>query len=115
MKTDFTDVPAPYFETHLFCCVNQRAEGHSRGCCSSKGSEAIRDYLKSRAKALGIPNIRVNASGCLDRCELGPTIVIYPEGVWYRCPTKEDAERILQEHVIGKTLVKDLMLTPEMK
>ena len=53
------------------------------------------------AKALGITDIRINKSGCLERCELGPTMVIYPEGVWYHSCTPDVLERIIQEHLIG--------------
>lgn len=58
---------------------------------------------------------RVNTAGCLDRCELGPTIVIYPEAVWYACKTIEDAEEILQEHVIKGGRVSRLLLPDEPK
>ena len=77
--------PKPYYDAHVFCCTNRRPAGHPRGCCAEKGSEALRDYMKGRAKDLGLKNVRINSAGCLDRCELGPTVVIYPEGVWYAC------------------------------
>nr|WP_298690705.1 (2Fe-2S) ferredoxin domain-containing protein [uncultured Dongia sp.] len=105
--------PAPYFETHVFCCVNERPAGHKRGCCKSRGAEPLRNYMKARAKELGITNIRVNQSGCLDRCELGPTMVIYPEGIWYSYHTVEDAEEILQRHLLKGERVERLMLQPE--
>jgi len=107
--------PAPYFETHIFCCVNERPAGHKRGCCKSRGAEPLRNYMKARAKELGIANIRVNQSGCLDRCELGPTMVIYPEGIWYSYHTVEDAEEILQRHLLNGERVERLMLQPEDK
>ena len=66
--------------------------------------------MKARAKELGLEKVRINASGCLDRCEHGPTMVIYPEGVWYRCETLEDMEEVLQVHVIGGGRVDRLML-----
>src|SRR6185295_10823632 len=93
--------PAPYYEAHVFCCVNERPEGHPRGCCKRKGSERLRNYLKARAKELG-----------LDGCELGPTMVIYPEQVWYSYHSIEDAEEILQTHLIGGKRVERLMLQP---
>lgn len=62
---------------------------------------------------MGIEGIRINASGCLDRCELGPTMVIYPEGVWYRCASREDIDEILQAHLIEGGRVARLMLQPE--
>ncbi|WP_374310877.1 ferredoxin [Dongia sp.] len=107
--------PAPYFETHVFCCVNERPAGHKRGCCKSRGAEALRNYMKARAKELGLENIRVNQSGCLDRCELGPTMVIYPEGIWYSYHSVEDAEEIIQRHLIKGERVERLMLQPEDK
>lgn len=70
----------------------------------------MRNYMKARAKELGLADVRVNASGCLDRCELGPTVVIYPEGIWYTCRTIEDAEEILQTHLVGGGRVDRLML-----
>jgi (2Fe-2S) ferredoxin len=107
------DDPAPYFETHIFCCVNERPIGHKRGCCKNRGAEKLRNYMKARTKELGIENIRVNQSGCLDRCELGPTMVIYPEGIWYSYHTVEDAEEIIQRHLIEGGRVERLMLQPE--
>ena len=105
--------PAPYYRCHVFCCVNERAPGHPRGCCAEKGSPALRDHLKARAKALGLDGVRVNASGCLDRCELGPTMVIYPEGVWYRYGDVRDLEEILGVHIAAGGRVPRLMLHPE--
>ena len=104
--------PAPYYEAHVFCCVNERPEGHPRGCCKRKGSERLRNYLKARAKELGLDGVRVNQSLCLDRCELGPTMVIYQEQVWYSYNSIEDAEEILQTHLIGGKRVERLMLQP---
>ena len=66
--------------------------------------------MKARAKELGLERVRVNASGCLDRCELGPTMVIYPEGVWYRYETLEDVDEILDIHLGGKGRVRRLLL-----
>lgn len=107
--------PAPYYQAHVFCCVNERPDGHPRGCCKSKGAEKLRNYLKARAKELGLEDIRVNQSGCLDRCELGPTVVIYPEGIWYSINSIEDAEAVLQQHLIGGRRVEHLLLRPEDK
>ena len=105
--------PAPYYRRHVFCCVNERPDGHPRGCCKAKGSERLRNYMKARAKEFGLSDVRINNSGCLDRCELGPTMVIYPEGVWYTCRTTEDVDEILKTHVIGGGRVAHLMLRPE--
>ena len=90
------DVPPPYYRCHVFCCVNERPTGHQRGSCSRRGSVRLRNYMKARAKELGLADVRINASGCLDRCELGPTMVIYPDGVWYHYETLADVDEILE-------------------
>jgi len=103
--------PPPFYRVHIFVCCNRRPDGHPRGSCAARGSEALRDYMKARAKELRIPGIRVNQAGCLERCEFGPSMVIYPEGVWYSPKTKADIDAILAEHVIGGGRVHRLMLT----
>ncbi len=102
--------PALYFDAHLFVCCNRRPDGHKRGSCAAKGSEALRDYMKVRAKELGIARLRVNMAGCLDRCELGPCVVIYPEGVWYKIETRADVDAVLETHVRDGKRVDHLLL-----
>ena len=103
--------PPPYYEAHVFVCCNRRPDGHRRGSCAAKGSEGLRDYMKARAKELGLKGVRVNMAGCLDRCEFGPTMVIYPEGVWYRVRTREDVDAVLELHLARGERVAALMLT----
>jgi (2Fe-2S) ferredoxin len=107
------DDPAAFYRCHVFCCMNERPEGHPRGCCKEKGSPRLRNYMKARAKELGLEGVRINQSGCLDRCELGPVMVIYPEGIWYRYDSFEDVDEILETHVRGGGRVERLMLRPE--
>ena len=102
--------PKPYYEAHVFCCTNRRPAGHPRGCCAERDGEALRDHMKSRARDLGLKNGRINSAGCLDRCELGPTMVIYPEGVWYSVPTKADVDEVLETHMLKGGRVERLML-----
>ncbi len=102
--------PSLFFEAHLFVCTNRRPDGHKRGSCAAGRSERLRDYMKARAKELGIAGIRVNSAGCLDRCELGPCMVIYPEGVWYRVGSTADVDRVLQAHVVEGGRAEELML-----
>lgn len=102
-----------FFDAHLFVCTNRRPDNHRRGSCAARGSEHLRDYMKARAKELGIPNIRVNSAGCLDRCERGPCLVIYPEGTWYKIDTTADVDQVLQRHVIEHGRATDLLLPDE--
>ncbi len=76
------DDPAFVYEVHVFCCTNQRPATHRRGCCASKGSQALADYMCRRAMVTAAQrHIRINLSSCLNLCEFGPAMVIYPEGV----------------------------------
>ena len=101
---------APNYDFHVFCCINRRDDGAKRGCCASKGAEDLQKYMKVRAKELGIANIRVNKSGCLDQCEEGPVLVVYPQGTWYHYETREDIDRILEQHLKGGQPVTKLEL-----
>lgn len=103
--------PPAYFQAHVFVCCNRRPDGHRRGSCAARGSEALRDYMKVRAKELGLAGVRINQAGCLDRCEFGPALVIYPEGIWYSPQTREDVDAILQAHLVKGGRARHLMLT----
>jgi (2Fe-2S) ferredoxin len=107
--------PDLFFREHVFVCTNRRAAGDPRGSCADKGSEHLRDYMKSRARELGIKGIRVNSAGCLDRCELGPNVVIYPEGIWYQYHTEADIDEILTTHLRDGGRVERLMLQPNQR
>ncbi len=115
MSTPPAADPAPYYQRHVFCCTNVREPGHKRGCCSEKGSVALRDYMKAKCKALGLGGraVRVNAAGCLDRCELGPNLVIYPEGVWYTYRSEADLDEIVATHLVQGKRVERLLLQPQ--
>ena len=100
-----------YFDIHVFCCVNERPPGHHRGSCSARGAVALQEYMKARGKELKInQRIRTNKCGCLDRCELGPVMVIYPEGTWYHYRSREDIDEILDSHITQGRLVERLLL-----
>jgi (2Fe-2S) ferredoxin len=104
-------VDAPlYYRTHLFFCTNQRSPGHERGCCADKGAERLRNYMKRRIRELGLKNIRINSAGCLDRCECGPCVVIYPEGVWYSPKSEADLDEILTVHLQQARRVERLIV-----
>lgn len=100
-----------YFEHHIFCCLNERKTGHKRGSCIESGAQKLFNYLKARMKELGYKGqIRVNKAGCLDRCELGPVMVIYPEAVWYSYHSITDIEEIIEKHIQNGEIVSRLKL-----
>jgi len=100
------------FERHLFVCHNVRPEGAPRPSCTSDGKSELLPQLQQFAKAAGlVGSIRVNKAGCLDQCEHGPVVVVYPEAVWYGNVKPEDAEEIVTEHLVGGRPVERLRLS----
>ena len=100
-----------YFSHHVFFCTNQRVDG--RQACSQCGAAEARDYMKKRCKELGISGagrVRINKAGCLDRCESGPVIVIYPEGTWYTYVDRQDLDEIIEKHLVQGNTVERLRL-----
>ena len=99
------------FRHHVFVCENRRPEDDPRGCCACKGSEAVRAALKAELKRRGLKGlVRANGAGCLDACPHGPSIVVYPEGVWYGHVRVEDVPEIVEQHLIrGKPVVRLLI------
>jgi len=100
----------PYqLDFHVFVCLNERPEGHPRGCCKAKGAEEILVKFKQEIKKKGL-NIKIRAqkAGCLDTCEKGPTVVIYPEGVWYGGVTVADVNEIVDSHLVAGKHVERL-------
>ena len=100
-----------YYRHHVFFCTNLREDG--RQSCQQCNADAMRDYAKKRIKSLelaGKDNIRINKAGCLDRCEEGPTIVVYPEDIWYTYVDEEDIDEIIDEHLINGKIVDRLLI-----
>src|SRR3954464_10151236 len=99
------------FERHIFVCANVRDASSPRGCCDPAGQAELQKELKAKLAQRGLKGrVRANKSGCLDQCEHGPNMVIYPEAVWYGGVRKEDLEEIVESHVIGGEPVPRLVI-----
>ena len=104
----------PVFEHHVFVCHNARPEGAPRPSCTTDGKSDLFTELQQRVKAAGLgATVRINKSGCLDQCEHGPTVVVYPEGVWYGGVQPEDAAEIVEQHLVGGRPVERLRMAEE--
>ncbi len=99
------------FRYHVFVCENERPADDPRGCCCAKGSPAIREALKEELRKRGLRGLaRANAAGCLDACEFGPSMVVYPEGVWYGGVTVADVPEIVESHLVNGKPVERLLI-----
>ena len=100
-----------HFKHHVFFCCNQREPGAN--CCNNHGAQDLRDYAKKKVKALGLAGegkVRINQAGCLDRCDKGPVLVVYPEAVWYTYIDREDIDEIVTEHLQHGRVVERLKI-----
>jgi (2Fe-2S) ferredoxin len=101
----------PAFERHVFVCLNTRPADAPRPSCTSDGKSDLHTQLNQLAKDAGLgKTVRINKSGCLDQCEHGPTVVVYPEAVWYGGVKPEDAAEIVSEHLVGGRPVERLRI-----
>jgi (2Fe-2S) ferredoxin len=104
----------PKFEKHIFVCGNQRPPGASRPCCDPDGTAALQKLFKQKLAALGLKGkVRANQSGCLDQCEHGPNVVVYPEATWYGRVTPDDVDEIIESHIIGGKPVERLRIADD--
>ncbi len=100
-----------YYKYHVFFCTNQRESG--KQCCEQCNATEIRTYAKAKIKELGLSGegkVRINSAGCLDRCELGPVLVVYPEETWYRYLDREDIDEIIEKHFMTDKIVERLLI-----
>jgi len=103
-----------YYERHIFFCLNQRDNGEA--CCADHDAQRAFDHCKKRVKheqLNGPGKVRVNKSGCLDRCAGGPVAVVYPEGVWYTYVDESDIDEIVDSHLKEGRPVERLFLPPD--
>jgi (2Fe-2S) ferredoxin len=101
----------PSLQRHVFVCINERDASSPKGCCFSKGGKSVRDELKKQLAARGLLGlVRSNKSGCLDQCERGVAMVVYPEQVWYGGVQVEDVTEIVERHILKGEHVERLLL-----
>ena len=99
------------FERHVFVCTNQREPGSARPWCNADGKAELHKILKQASDAAGLKTtVRINKAGCLDQCEHGPTVVVYPEAIWYGGVQAADVAEIVQSHLLDGRPVERLRL-----
>lgn len=100
----------PPFDKHIFICCNTRPAGHPRGSCNPAGDDALQKAFKKAIAERGIARVRANKAGCLDQCEKGPSVVVYPDNVWYGKVTEADVTEIVEQHIVNGKPVQRLLM-----
>jgi (2Fe-2S) ferredoxin len=102
------------YQKHIFICINERDENNPKGDCARCGGKDIRLKFVQLINKHGLKGkVRANKSGCLDVCELGAAVVIYPDNIWYTQVTVNDVDEIFETSIIKDGIVERLAATHE--
>lgn len=115
IKSEVAPERDSYYQRHIFFCLNERK--NNEACCSQHQAREAFDHCKQLVKAAGLSGpgkVRVNKSGCLDRCAAGPVVVVYPEAVWYSYVDEHDIEEIVDAHLKNGQIVERLLTPPHL-
>ncbi len=104
----------PKFEHHVFICTNVREPGNPRGSCTTDGKGELFPLFAAAIKDKGLKGkVRQQKSNCMDQCEHGPMVVVYPDAVWYGGVQPGDVAEIVEQHLIGGRPVARLIVPDE--
>jgi (2Fe-2S) ferredoxin len=102
------------FEHHIFICTNKRPKENPRACCDPEALGELQLAFKKELAARGLNDrVRANKAGCLEQCEHGPSVVVYPGAVWYGRVSVADVPEIVESHIVNGNPVERLMLPEE--
>ena len=97
------------YEKHIFICTNDKPA--PKKCCGSERGMELVELFKERLKEKGLTKtMRAQKAGCLDMCAFGPSLVVYPEGVFYGAVTPADVDEIIESHIVGNKPVERLVI-----
>lgn len=99
------------YEKHIFICTNQRPAGARVSCGEAHGLALVAAFKKAILHNGLNVEMRAQRTGCMETCELGPSIVVYPEGVFYGHVQLSDVDEIVSEHLVNNRVVERLKLT----
>lgn len=99
------------YNKHIFICTNQRPLGTRPSCGEEQGLKLVQQFKKQLLDNNLNAEVRAQKCGCLDICEKGPMIVIYPEGVFYGGVTVDDVQEIVETHIGQGIPVTRLLVT----
>jgi (2Fe-2S) ferredoxin len=100
-------------QKYVFVCLNQRPAGHPKGSCLDRGAGEVFNALREELGRRLMTDVKVVASGCVEGCLAGPTLLVVPDNVWYGGVTEADVQAIFDQHLVGGEPVEMLRLGPE--
>lgn len=103
------------YEKHIFICTNERKNSTRRSCGEAHGLELVSAFKEELKKRNLNINMRAQKTGCLDICDFGPTLVVYPEGTFYVGVEIKDVPEIVEEHLVNNRPVERLLLAKDYK
>ena len=98
------------YKKHIFICINKRDDSLQKKSCGNLGLEIRNKFVEELKKENLTHEVRANKSGCLASCASGPTVVIYPEQIWYKNVRVEDVSEIIQETIIKNRILDRLTI-----
>lgn len=99
------------YDKHIFICVNQRKPEAARKSCGEAHGLTLVDGIKKELASKGITGkIRVQKAGCLDICDFGPTLVVYPQGTFYVNVQVDDIPELVQKEFVENQRLERLVL-----
>ncbi|KAA3613040.1 MAG: (2Fe-2S) ferredoxin domain-containing protein [Calditrichaeota bacterium] len=103
----------PNLKKHIFICENERPEDSPKGCCARKGGAQLKKVMKQKLAEKGIhKTYRANSAGCLDACEHGIAMVIYPQAIWYGHVQESDIDEIIEKTILKDEVIERLLIDP---
>lgn len=99
------------YDKHIFICTNQRPANAPRVSCGEEAGMALVAAFKEQIKSKNLNiNMRAQKTGCVDICEMGPNVIVYPDGIYYGKVTLNDVAEIVEEHLLNNRPVERLLL-----
>ena len=106
-------MPKPKY--HILVCTTTRPPGNPRGSCGEKGGrELLPAFFQEMERHELFGKILITESTCMGPCLIGPTVVVYPDGTWYKGVNAADVAEIMEQHIVKGEPVKRLTVPDEM-
>lgn len=98
------------YKKHIFICINERKNQPLKKSCGSLGFSIRQKFIEELKKHNLFHEVRANKSGCLAACSSGPTVVIYPDQIWYKNVSLNDVPSIVEKTIINNKIIKTLLM-----